>query len=108
VEVSHDEGVANRIGPAPCVDGREVGGEASAGESIGQPSSRERFNRSADAVWMAEGKTGTRVSASAYPAPRGRETLACGRSSSHGNREISGLTVSLEVARIGKAMSRSR
>jgi len=43
VEVHCDEGVANRIGPEPCVFGREAGGEASAGDRIGQPLSRESF-----------------------------------------------------------------
>ena len=43
VEVLYDEGVANHIGPEPCAVDREVGGEASAGGGIGQPSSRERL-----------------------------------------------------------------
>jgi hypothetical protein len=34
-------GVANRIGPEPCVGIREDDGEASVGERIGQPLSRE-------------------------------------------------------------------
>jgi hypothetical protein len=72
VEVHCDEGVAIRIGPEPCVVGREAGGEASAGDRIGQPSSRESFNRSADAVCPAEGETDARVSASVRPAPRGQ------------------------------------
>ena len=71
MQVSDDEGVATRIGPAPCVTDREAGGEASAGEPTGQPLSRERFVRSADAVWGAEGDADTRVIASACPAPRG-------------------------------------
>jgi hypothetical protein len=59
------EGVANHIGPEPCVVGREAGDEASAGVRIGQPLSRERINWDADAVVTAEGKTGMRVNASA-------------------------------------------
>jgi hypothetical protein len=35
VRVRYDEGVATRIGPEPCVGGREVDGEASAGEVKG-------------------------------------------------------------------------
>ena len=66
MQVHCDEGIANRIGPEPCVVGREAGGEASAGVRIGQPLSRERINRDADAVVTAEGKTGMRVNASAY------------------------------------------
>jgi hypothetical protein len=68
VQVHYDEGVANRIGPEPCVVGREAGGEASAGVRIGQPLS----NRDADAVVTAEGETGMRVNASACPVLRGR------------------------------------
>ncbi len=49
-----DEGIANRIGPEPCV----VGGEAGAKR-------RQRFT---DAVVTAEGETGMRVNASARPA----------------------------------------
>jgi hypothetical protein len=36
VKVRHDEGLAIRIGPEPCVTIREGGGEASAGERMGQ------------------------------------------------------------------------
>jgi len=36
VQVHYDEGVANHIGPEPCVVGLEAGGEASAEVRIGQ------------------------------------------------------------------------
>ena len=72
MKVRHDEGVATRIGPEPCVVGREAGGEASAGERTGQPSSREIYNRSADAVCPSEGETVPGASASPGPAPRGQ------------------------------------
>ncbi len=72
MEVHCDEGVANRIGPEPCVVGREAGGEASAGVRIGQPLSRERIDWDADAVVTAEGETGMRANASACPVLRGR------------------------------------
>jgi hypothetical protein len=42
VQVHYDEGVATHIGPEPCVYAREGVDEASVGECIGQPSSRER------------------------------------------------------------------
>jgi len=42
VKVPYDEGLANRIGPEPCAGAREGTGEASVGECIGQPLSRER------------------------------------------------------------------
>ena len=46
MQVRNDEGVAIHIGPEPCVGIREGAGEASAGERIGQPLSRDRrFSR---------------------------------------------------------------
>ena len=42
MKVRDDEGLANHIGPKPCADIREGISEASVGESIGQPLSRER------------------------------------------------------------------
>jgi hypothetical protein len=75
VEVHHDEGVANRIGPKPCAGACEGTGEASVGECIGQPTSRERFMfPGADAVERAEGNTHGRDSASVRTARRGRRT----------------------------------
>jgi hypothetical protein len=44
VKVRHDEGVANHIGPEPCVAVREDVDEASVGEGIGQPLSHEIDN----------------------------------------------------------------
>ena len=41
MKVRHDEGVATRIGPEPCGAIREGCVEASVGERIGQPLSRE-------------------------------------------------------------------
>jgi hypothetical protein len=41
VQVHYDEGVAVHIGPEPCVGVRKDGDEASVGEGIGQPLSRE-------------------------------------------------------------------
>ena len=58
MKVRYDEGVANRIGPEPCVCVREGAGEASVGVRIGQPSSRERYFLGADAFDPAEGNTG--------------------------------------------------
>lgn len=109
MQVHYDEGLATRIGPEPCVVGREAGGEASAGERIGQPSSRERNNRSADAVCQAEGETVARVSASVRPAPRGhRPWHVCTLLA----REPGDLSLGPEGfgrrVRIGKVMSRSR
>ena len=109
MQVYHDEGVAIHIGPEPCVAAREGNGEASAGERIGQPLSRERNSpRGADAVRRAEGNTDGRVSASARTPRRGQRpwhvrTLLA--------REPGGLTrdrCACAAVRIGKARSRSR
>ena len=73
MKVRYDEGVAIRIGPEPCVGGREADGEASAGEGAGQPSSRERkIVPGADAVPIAEGNMNERANASARAARRGQ------------------------------------
>ena len=42
MQVHRDEGVAIHIGPEPCAGVREDVGEASVGDCIGQPLSRER------------------------------------------------------------------
>jgi hypothetical protein len=73
VQVPCDEGVAIHIGPEPCVSSREAAGEASVGERIGQPLSRERrYVPGADAVFSAEGNTDGCASASARTTRRGR------------------------------------
>jgi hypothetical protein len=72
VQVHYDEGVAVHVGPEPCGVTREGGGEASAGERIGQPSSRDsNLIPGADAVARAEGNTDGRASASARTTQRG-------------------------------------
>ena len=111
MQVHYDEGVANHIGPEPCVVVREGRGEASAGERIGQPLSRESyFTPSADAVDSAEGNTDV----GAFRKPEVRLGVVadpgmCG-SSLCGNREIPRPTEGDEACkvRIGKARSRSR
>ena len=52
VQVHYDEGMANRIDPAPCADIREDVGEASAGGRAGQPLSRGAPGRSARGRWL--------------------------------------------------------
>ena len=110
MRVHYDEGVANHIGPEPCAGVREDVGEASAGDRIGQPLSREiDVIPGADAVRLAEGNTDGCATASARPARRGRRpwhvrTLLA--------REPGDLMLdqggSPPVARTGKARSRSR
>lgn len=75
MQVHCDEGIANHIGPKPCVGIREDAGEASAGGRAGQPSSREiGLVLGADAVTLAEGNTAARDIASAQSARRGLRT----------------------------------
>ena len=89
MQVRYDEGVAIHIGPEPCVVVREGGGEASVGERIGQPWSRERkLVPGADVVVMAEGNTGGRVTRVPDRPGVVRDPGMCGRSLC-GNREIS-------------------
>jgi hypothetical protein len=67
VQVHYDEGVANHIGPEPCVGIREDVGEASAGERAGQPLSRDReLILGADAVCVAEGNMSKSANASTW------------------------------------------
>ena len=80
MKVHCDEGVATHIGPEPCAGVREDVGEASAGEHIGQPLSRETVViPGADAVYSSEGKMDGRANASAWPTRRGLRPLTeCG------------------------------
>jgi hypothetical protein len=109
VKVPHGGRVAIRIGPEPCVGAREGVDEASVGERIGQPLSRESLiNPSVDVFESTEGNTDGCVSASARPTRRGPDPGMCG-SSLRGNREISGLANGgIPRVRIGKTRSRSR
>jgi hypothetical protein len=95
VKVRHDEGVANHIGPEPCVSN----GEASVGECIGQPMSRERFNvPGADTVMGVEGNTYGRDNASARMTRRGRRPWHVQTLLVSGNRESSRSTARSKAA----------
>ncbi len=110
MKVHCDEGLANHIGPEPCAVVREGIGEASVGDRIGQPLSREiDVILGADAVLLAEGNTGGHAIASVRPAQRGLRpwhvrTLLV--------REPGDLMLDQggppPLARTGKARSRSR
>jgi hypothetical protein len=109
VRVRRNEGLATHIDPEPCAGTSEDTGEASAGERIGQPSSRESDkSQSADAVCFAEGNMVGHVSASVRSTLRGLRpwhvrTLLV--------REPGDLQLDHShdgVIRIGKARSRSR
>ena len=110
VQVHGDEGVANHIGPEPCVDAREGVEEASAGERAGQPSSRESgFFPGADAVPLAEGNTDRRVIASAWTTRRGRRPWHVRTLFAREPGDLaSGQGGSPRLVRIWKVMSRSR
>ena len=109
MQVHYDEGVATYIGPEPCVDVREDGDEASAGEGIGQPLSRESQSPGADAVSSAEGNTNRRAIASAWSTRRGRRTWHVQKLLGwEPGDPTSGQPQCAALARIGKARSRSR
>ena len=73
MKVHCNEGVAIRIGPEPCVGIREDDGEASVGERIGQPLSREsQIIPGADVLIPTEGDMAERDNASVPTARRGR------------------------------------
>ena len=108
MQVHYDEGVANHIGPEPCAGDREGVGEASAGECIGQPLSRERVSRVPTRcfTWKAI-RTGAPSQA---PERLGvvRDPGMC-RRSLRGNREVSRPTAWQQPSvRIGEVRSRSR
>ena len=109
MRVRHDEGVANHIGPEPCVGVSDGVGEASVGERIGQPLSRDSYTSRAPTP-LGRRKA---IHSSASPQALGRPGVAadpgmCG-SSLRGNREISGPSGALAPPdRVGKARSRSR
>ena len=73
MQVPYGEGVAIHIGPEPCAGVREDVGEASAGESAGQPLNRARLIiPDADTVPNVEGNMDRRDIASAWTIRRGR------------------------------------
>jgi hypothetical protein len=109
VQVHYDEGVAIHIGPEPCVGVRKDADEASVGEGIGQPLSRESQSPGADAVSSAEGNTFRTHHRKVRTARRGRRTWhvqkLLGREPGDPK---SGQLRCAALARIGKARSRSR
>jgi hypothetical protein len=109
VKVHCDEGIANHIGPEPCVVVREGGCEASVGGHVGQPWSHEMvYFPDADVLQYAEGNTYGRAIASARRSGV-VEDPGMHVSALRGNREISRLACCYTgQVRIGKARSRSR
>jgi hypothetical protein len=89
VRIHREEGVASHLGSEPCGGIRKGDVEASAGEGVGHPLSRERsFVPGADAFQIAEAiRTGAQARAPGRPGVV-EDPGMCGRSL-HGNREIS-------------------
>ena len=109
MRVHYGEGVAIRIGPEPCVGIREGVGEASVGERIGQPLSRESLIiLGADAVESAEGKMGGRVSASARLTRRGPRPWHVWKLFAREPGDLGFGQRGIPRVRIGKTRSRSR
>ena len=109
MQVHYDEGIANHIGPEPCAVVREDLGEASVGDRIGQPLSREiDVILGADAVPLVEGNTGGRAIASAPPAQRGLRPWHVRTLLVREPGDLMSGQGSSPLARIGKARSRSR
>ena len=107
MKVRYDEGVANRIGPEPCAgvhEGIREGihggvGEASVGECIGQPLSRERPTSRVPTPfsWRKATRYG-HDSASVHMARRGRRTWHVQTLLVSGNRESSRSTARSKAA----------
>ena len=93
MQVPYDEGLANHIGPAPCVDAREGMGEASVRGNVGWVLSRESAIRDADPV----GKWGRQHGPGRHGEPHGRSRVVIGPKHAwtlfSGNWEISRSTV---------------
>ena len=110
MRIHYDEGIANHIGPEPCAVVREDLGEASVGECIGQPFSREiGLFLGANAVLQAEGNMDGHVTGSVRRTRRGRRpwhvrTFLAREPGDH----ISDRGGAPPLARIGKARSQSR
>ena len=86
-QVHYDEGIANHIGPEPCVVGREAGGEASAGAHIGQALSRERINWDADVCHSGKRNgSARRLQRERMSGPAWSKTLACAYGSGRATR----------------------
>ena len=110
MQVHHDEGVANRIDPESCAVAREGIGEALTGDRTGQPLSREStLFPGADVVPLTEGNTDGRDIASAQTARRGRRHWHVRKflAREPGDPRSDQRRVA-DLARIGKARSRSR
>jgi hypothetical protein len=103
VQVHCDEGVATHIGPEPCAVVRKGRGEASVGERIGQPLSRER-SKPREPTLLVQRKARRTGATARAPGRLGavEDPGMCARSS-YGNREIPRPTIGACLVRIEKA-----
>jgi hypothetical protein len=110
VKVRYDEGIASHIGPKPCAGTREGDGEASVGDRISQPWSREsNLNPGADTVQAVEGNTVGGASASIRTARRGRRPWHVRTLVAREPRDLMSDQGGVpSLVRIGKARSRRR
>ena len=109
MEVRHDEGIANHIGPEPCAVICKGEGEASAAELTGQPLSCVRIE-SGRRRRCEGGRQHVETHNSQVSQWRGVVVEpGMGRSSLHGNREIPSPTNgAMSSVRTVKARSRNR
>jgi RNA-directed DNA polymerase len=84
VKVQYGEGRTSHTGPEPCGVSREGCGEASAGESAGQPLSLESPNPGADAVLNVEGNMAGEKIVRSPVGLAGSKNLACAETSCTG------------------------
>ena len=109
MKVLYGEGVAIRIGPEPCVGIREGDGEASVGERIGQPWSREsKIVSDAHVVIFTEGNMDGRVIASARLIWRGRRPWHVWKFLVRESGDLGFGQWRIPLVRIGKTRGRSR
>ena len=78
MQVHYDEGIANHIGPEPCVAVREGGYEASVGVHVGQPWSHEMvYFPDADVLQYAEGNVKFSYQTRCIPRKQTIENINC-------------------------------
>jgi len=89
VRVLYDEDLASHIDPEPCVMSREGHGEASAGECVGWPLSRESTVSRTLTRWASRKATWTAASSRVADQSGVVADPSTHRRSMPGNREIS-------------------
>ena len=109
MKVRHNEGIAIHIGPEPCIVGREVRDEASVGERIGQPFSRESVLSQVPTSYPGRKATLTGASRKCPSDLAWSKNLACTDAPCAGTGRSHGRPMgNAPKVRIGKVRSRSR